>query len=159
NTHSAGVVGKHALSRDQFFFWSHAVTPICIVARRFRRGGRGEMSKLFAAIAIAATLVGSAQAPTYPSRPITLVVPFPGGRADRPAGPRARERNEGGPRPTRHRRNPARSGSHHRHRPRRTRGARWLHGHPRPLADARRQRRDLRAPVRRGEGFRADIAG
>src|SRR5215813_3962613 len=37
------------------------------------------MSKLFAAIAIAATLVGSAQAQTYPSRPITIVVPFPAG--------------------------------------------------------------------------------
>ena len=37
------------------------------------------MSKLFAAIAIAATLVGSAQAQTYPSRPITVVVPFPAG--------------------------------------------------------------------------------
>jgi tripartite-type tricarboxylate transporter receptor subunit TctC len=37
------------------------------------------MSRLFAAIAIAATLVGSAQAQTYPSRPITIVVPFPAG--------------------------------------------------------------------------------
>ena len=37
------------------------------------------MSKLFVAIAIAATLVGSAQAQTYPSRPISIVVPFPAG--------------------------------------------------------------------------------
>src|SRR5262245_33420013 len=41
NTHSAGAVGKHALSRDQFLFFGLTwVTPICIVARRFRRGGR-----------------------------------------------------------------------------------------------------------------------
>src|SRR5262249_26568145 len=41
NTHGAGAVGKHALSRDQFlFFGLRWVTPICIVARRFRRGGR-----------------------------------------------------------------------------------------------------------------------
>src|SRR6266567_1545873 len=46
---------------------------------RFRRGGRCDMSKLFAAIAIAATLVGSAQAQIYPLRPITIVVPFPAG--------------------------------------------------------------------------------
>src|SRR5262249_18752388 len=39
------------------------------------------MSKLFAAIAITASLAaaGSAQAQTYPSRPITIVVPFPAG--------------------------------------------------------------------------------
>ena len=37
------------------------------------------MSRLLAAIAIAATLVGSAQAQTYPLRPITIVVPFPAG--------------------------------------------------------------------------------
>src|ERR1700746_1970393 len=37
------------------------------------------MSSLLAAIAIAATLVGSAQAQTYPSRPVTIVVPFPAG--------------------------------------------------------------------------------
>ena len=37
------------------------------------------MSRLLAAIAIAATLVGSAQAQTYPSRPVTIVVPFPAG--------------------------------------------------------------------------------
>src|SRR6201997_4293713 len=37
------------------------------------------MRRLLAAIAIAATLVGSAQAQTYPSRPITIVVPFPAG--------------------------------------------------------------------------------
>src|SRR6266508_4725159 len=46
---------------------------------RFRRRGRCDMSKLFAAIAIAATLVGTARAQTYPSRPITIVVPFPAG--------------------------------------------------------------------------------
>ena len=37
------------------------------------------MSRLLAAIAIAATLVGSAQAQIYPLRPITIVVPFPAG--------------------------------------------------------------------------------
>src|SRR5262244_3893260 len=39
------------------------------------------MSKLFAAIAITASLAaaGSAQAQSYPSRPITIVVPFPAG--------------------------------------------------------------------------------
>ena len=39
------------------------------------------MRKLLAAIAIAATFasIGSAQAQTYPSRPITIVVPFPAG--------------------------------------------------------------------------------
>src|SRR5262245_9236669 len=82
NTHGAGAVGKHALSRDQFLFFGLTwVTPICIVARRFRRGGRCEMSKLFAAIAITASLAaaGSAQAQSYPSRPITIVVPFPAG--------------------------------------------------------------------------------
>src|SRR5207245_11109699 len=54
------------------------------------------MSRLLAAIAIAATLVGSAQAQIYPSRPITIVVPFPAGG---PADARARvlaERMKGG---------------------------------------------------------------
>src|ERR1700758_3541875 len=37
------------------------------------------MRRLLAAIAIAATLVGSAQAQTYPSLPVTIVVPFPAG--------------------------------------------------------------------------------
>ena len=39
------------------------------------------MRKLLAAIAIAATFasIGSARAQTYPSRPITIVVPFPAG--------------------------------------------------------------------------------
>src|SRR5262245_11614835 len=48
---------------------------------RFRGRKRCDMSKLFAAIAIAASFasVGSAQAQTYPSRPITIVVPFPAG--------------------------------------------------------------------------------
>ena len=40
-----------------------------------------EMSRLLAAIAIAASFafVGTAQAQTYPSRPVTIVVPFPAG--------------------------------------------------------------------------------
>ena len=37
------------------------------------------MSRLLAVIAIAATLVGGAQAQTYPSRPVTIVVPVPAG--------------------------------------------------------------------------------
>src|SRR5262249_31554843 len=47
----------------------------------FCRRGRCEMSRLLAAIAIAASFafVENAQAQTYPSRPITIVVPFPAG--------------------------------------------------------------------------------
>src|SRR5262249_28330341 len=40
-----------------------------------------EMSRIFVAIAVAASfaMVENAQAQTYPSRPITIVVPFPAG--------------------------------------------------------------------------------
>src|SRR6266481_2836874 len=43
--------------------------------------GRCDMRRLLAAIAIAASFTGlaDAQAQTYPSRPITIVVPFPAG--------------------------------------------------------------------------------
>src|SRR5262245_63578641 len=81
-THTALVPSANTLSQGtNFFFGLTWVTPICIVARRLRGGGRCEMSKLFAAIAITASLAaaGSAQAQTYPSRPITIVVPFPAG--------------------------------------------------------------------------------
>jgi hypothetical protein len=97
-------------------------------------------------------------AQAYPSRPVTIVVPYPAGGPTDNAGAYPRRANEGSARPSRHRRKSDRSRRHHWHRPRRACGTRWLHGHPRPLADARRQRSDLLASVRRGEGFRADIA-
>src|SRR5262252_1372724 len=48
--------------------------PLC-------RRGRYEMRRLLATIAIAASFafVENAQAQTYPSRPVTIVVPFPAG--------------------------------------------------------------------------------
>src|SRR5262249_56842785 len=48
---------------------------------RFCRRGRHEMRGLLATIAIAASFafVENAQAQTYPSRPVTIVVPFPAG--------------------------------------------------------------------------------
>src|SRR5215813_8500593 len=48
---------------------------------RFCRRGRYEMSRLLAAIAIAASFafVENAQAQTYPSRPVTIVVPYSAG--------------------------------------------------------------------------------
>src|SRR5215510_10167227 len=62
-------------------FWSHGSFPFCSFMRRFRRRGRCDMGKLLAAIAITATLASVVNAPaqTYPSRPVSIIVPFPAG--------------------------------------------------------------------------------
>ncbi len=84
----------------------------------------------------------SASAQSYPTRPITLIVPYPaGGPSDTLARVMAERLKTAlgqiGRRRERHRRR-----RQHRHRPRRARGARRLHARHRPQPDPCHQRRD-----------------
>ena len=118
-----------------------------------------KVQKLIAvALTVFLATVASAWGDSYPSRPITIVVPFPAGGPTDTLGRILAERMTvtlGQSAPSK----PNRCRRHHRHRARRPLGAGWLHDHSRPLADARHQRRDLHAFVRSGERTRADIAG
>ena len=108
-----------------------------------------KVQKLIAvALIVFLAIVADAWADSYPSRPITIVVPFPAGGPTDTLGRILAERmtvtlgqsviieNPTGAAGTIGTGHVARS------------GAGWLHRNSRPLADARHQRRDLRAFVR-----------
>ena len=117
------------------------------------------MKKLWlaAAFAVLAGIAG-ADAQTYPSRPITFIVPFPaGGPTDMVARILA-ERMRASLGQSVVVENVDRRRRQHRRRPGRARGARRLHHRHRPIGHPCRQRRDLSAAIRPAEGFRADLA-
>jgi hypothetical protein len=112
---------------------------------------RRRLLRLFAGAAVLPTASRMAAAETFPSRPISIVVPFPAGgptdtlgriladRMERALGQSVIVEDLTGAAGT-------------------VGGARRLHAHSRPLANPRRQQRHLRAAVRRGERFRAGFA-
>ena len=99
---------------------------------------------------------GPATAQGYPARPITMIVPFAGGRRHRYAGALPGRANAADSRPARDHRECGGSGWQPRRHPRRALGRRRLHAEHRHLDHAHADRRPLRAAVRSPEGSRAD---
>ena len=99
-----------------------------------------------------------AGAQSYPTRAITIIVPYPAGGPTDTLTRVLAERMKTRARPIGDRRERHRRGRQHRHRPRRARGARRLHARHRPQPDPRHQCRDAEPALRRGEGFRAGVA-
>ena len=102
------------------------------------------------AVALAATLgcIAGAHGQAFPSRPVTIIVPFPAGGPDRYAGTHLGRAHENLARPARHRRERDRRGCEHRRRPRRAGRARRLHPEHRQLDEPCRRRRDVSGGAR-----------
>ena len=83
---------------------------------------------------------------------------LPGRRPERRADPHPGRADENRARPDHHRRERHRRRRQHRRRPRRALGAGRLHARHRPQPDPRHQWRVDEPALRRGEGFRADVA-
>ena len=94
-----------------------------------------------------------AQAQTFPSRPITLIVPFPPGGSTDVAARIMAEKMRPIARPAGHHRERRRRRRQHRGRPRRARGARRLHHRHRPVGHPRRQHH-LQHQLRSADGLR-----
>ena len=111
-----------------------------------------------AALVATAVIAGAPRAAqTFPSRQITLIVPFPpGGSTDAIARIMA-ERMRRQPRPAGGDRERRRRRRQHRGRARRARAARRLHHRHRPVGHPRRQHH-LQTELRPAEGLRADRA-
>src|SRR2546428_5946483 len=107
------------------------------------------MKTLLAAVALLAGSIPAASGQTFPSRTLTLVVPFSAGGPTDTIGRIVAQRMGAALGQTVVVENVTGAGGNDRRRPRRARGARRLHPRHRPSGDARHQRRDLRAPVRR----------
>ena len=107
-------------------------------------GGSDEKVSIAAhRLALGLAGIAGAQAQTYPSRPITIIVPFAaGGPTDTVARILADQMKDTLGQ-TLVIENVTGAGAHHRHRPRDRRGAGRLHRHRRQLVEPRRRRRAL----------------
>jgi len=103
---------------------------------------------LFAVAVAGCCAADSATAQVYPSRPITMVVPFPAGGSTDTIGRVLADGMRASLGQTIIIENVGGGLRQYRRRPGRARGARRLHAHPRQLADACAQRRHLLPAVR-----------
>ncbi len=131
------------------------------VSRRALTPGRERNDDIRCLRSALATLAGiaGAHAQTYPSRPITMVVPFPAGGADRHDRPHPGRAHARTARPDRSssRTSPAPPARIGVGRVARAAPDGYTHQH-RPLGHACRQRRDLSAAIRPAQRFRAGRA-
>ena len=107
------------------------------------------------AVAVLAAGIAGAAAQSYPSRPVTMIVPFPAGGPTDSLGAHRVGADEGLARSAGHRRERRRRRRLDRRQPRRARGARRLHHRHRPTDLVRLQQRRLQYELRPAEGFRA----